>query len=61
MKEIMGVFKSTPRVGETSVSCQDEKKCEPEGVNELGPWGSFDYVYRDFTVRFLENRAALIH
>ena len=57
----MGVFKSTPRVGETSVSCQDEKKCEPEGVNELGPWGSFDYVYRDFTVRFLENRAALIH
>ena len=34
---------------------------EPEAVNELGPFGSFDFVYRDFTVRFLEDRAALIY
>lgn len=30
----------------------------PERVIQLGPWGAFDYVYKDICVRFLEGRAA---
>ena len=31
---------------------------KPKSVNELGPFGSFDYAYDDFTVRFLDYQAA---
>lgn len=34
---------------------------KPKEVEELGPFGSFDYVYDGFKVRFLDDRVALIN
>jgi hypothetical protein len=33
-------------------------KGKPTEVNELGPFGAFDWRYADVCVRFLENRVA---
>jgi len=34
---------------------------KPNSIEVLGPLGSFDYLYDDFTVRFLEYKVALIN